>query len=83
MSASCAPNGAAHQKPSGPPWWFVENITKLFLSRTNHVGSPWLSRSVVSGSARQITRNFPTRLATPVSVSSFMISPEFRAFARA
>ena len=26
-------------------------MTNTFLSRTNHVGSPWLSRSVTSGSA--------------------------------
>src|SRR5437899_11397209 len=31
--------------------------TNVFLSRTNHVGSPWLNRSVVSGSARQIRRS--------------------------
>src|SRR2546421_10302696 len=32
-------------------------MTKVFLSRTNHVCSPWLNRSVVSGSARHIRRS--------------------------
>src|SRR5204862_6428191 len=32
-------------------------MTNVFLSRTNHVGSPWLSRSVVSGRARHNRRN--------------------------
>src|SRR5947209_12781803 len=31
-------------------------MTNVFLPRTNHVGSPWLSRSVVSGRARQSFR---------------------------
>jgi hypothetical protein len=31
-------------------------MTNVFLSRTNHAGSPWLSRSVVSGSARHSRR---------------------------
>jgi hypothetical protein len=31
-------------------------VTKTFLSRTNQVGSPWLSRSVVSGNDKQMRR---------------------------
>src|SRR6185312_9647521 len=32
-------------------------MTNVFLSRTNHVGSPWLSRSEVSGWAKQSSRS--------------------------
>ena len=48
------PSGAAHQSASRPsPWWSSRYITNVFLPRMNHVGEPWLSRSVTSGSARQ------------------------------
>ena len=51
------PAGAAHQSASRPsPWWSSRYITNVFLSRMKNVGEPWLSRSLVSGSARQSAR---------------------------
>src|SRR5919197_240561 len=56
-SACCIPSGAAHQIAKRPsPWWFVSTMRKARLPRTKNVGAPWLSRSLVSGSAKQIPR---------------------------
>ena len=38
------------------PWWSSWKYTNVFLSRTKKHGVPWLSRSLVSGSARAIRR---------------------------
>src|SRR5512139_3582647 len=65
--ASCAPNGAAHQNPNAVPWWRFEKVTKVFLSRMNQVGSPWLKRSVVSGRSRQISRRRWRRAGSSMS----------------
>jgi hypothetical protein len=55
------PAGAAHQSAKRPsPWWFVTTMTKARLPRTKNVGAPWLGRSLVSGSARQMLRIRPT-----------------------
>src|SRR5438105_2447039 len=51
------PSAAAHQIANRPsPWWFVITIRKARLPRTKKLGAPWLRRSVVSGSPRQISR---------------------------
>src|SRR2546429_7634023 len=54
----CIPAGAAHQIAKRPSsWWFVSTIRNAPLPRTKNVGAPWLSRSLASGSARQIFRS--------------------------
>jgi hypothetical protein len=65
MSAStserCIRVGAAHQIAKRPsPWWSVSTMTNARLPRTKNVGAPWLGRSLVSGSARQILRIRPS-----------------------
>jgi hypothetical protein len=58
-TSSCwAPGGPAHHRwGKSLSWWpWAHSVTKALLPRTNQVGAPWLSRSVTSGSARQIVR---------------------------
>src|SRR5437870_4406345 len=53
----CIPAGAAHQIAKRPSsWWFVITMRNARLPRTKNVGAPWLSRSLVSGRPRQISR---------------------------
>src|SRR2546423_3178474 len=53
----CISAGAAHQIAKRPSsWWFVSTMRKARLPRTKNVGAPWLNRSLVSGSARQMAR---------------------------
>src|ERR1700730_8083328 len=51
------PSGAAHQIARRPsPWWSSRYMTNDRLPPMKNVGWPWLSRSVVSGRARQSSR---------------------------
>src|SRR5262245_40525131 len=53
------------RRPS--PWWSSRNMTNVFLPRTNHVGEPWLNRSVASGRSRQIRRTWARASAAVAS----------------
>src|SRR5580704_12669467 len=63
VSSCCAPGRPAHHRCGNSSlWWpLAHSVTNDFLPPTNQVGAPWLSRSVTSGSARQITRTWPAR----------------------
>src|SRR5216117_1598481 len=69
-STSCAPGGAAHHMATRSSWWWSDVVTKVFLSCTNQVGSPWERRSVTSGRERQrrrrVSRGSPTDSPAPI-----------------
>ena len=59
ISSCCAPGGAAHHRCgiSCRDDRAARASRTIFLPRTNHVGVPWLGRSVTSGKAVQIVRD--------------------------
>src|SRR5215510_14149633 len=53
-------------------------MTNVVLPRTNHVGDPWLSRSVTSGNDMQISRTFGSEFARLGLTDPSSRSPTYR-----